>query len=278
MEPPPVSFICAAARWVQRNAPFQVGVDHPVPLGFLQIEESLPGLYAGVVDHDVKLVKVLADVSEHSVDVCCASDIRLMIFAIRPIVGSRQRLFPRLRDPSCNSRRYRIRLSRSSSAIPLPIPLLAPVTSAVRPSRAMTWEQLYNPFLPESAVRPIQSERTVSAATEWRQTQEVSSIGCKGVGWRAGLRTDRAVDRQRRGGAVRRECLGERLFFRRRNGHLWVHPSKEPARGIDLKELVDKLVLRGISPANPASLRRDPEASARRNAWRVSKRHPGAWL
>lgn len=29
-------------------------------------------------------------------------------------------------------------------------------------------------------------------------------------------------------------------------GHVWVHPSKDPARGIDLKELVDKLVLRGI--------------------------------
>jgi len=32
------------------------------------------------------------------------------------------------------------------------------------------------------------------------------------------------------------------------NGHLWVHPNKEQARGIDLKELVDKLVLRGIHP------------------------------
>ena len=31
-------------------------------------------------------------------------------------------------------------------------------------------------------------------------------------------------------------------------GSLWVHPSKEPSRGIDLKELVDKLVLRGIHP------------------------------
>ncbi len=31
------------------------------------------------------------------------------------------------------------------------------------------------------------------------------------------------------------------------NGHVWVHPSKDPARGIDLKELIDKLVLRGIS-------------------------------
>ncbi len=32
------------------------------------------------------------------------------------------------------------------------------------------------------------------------------------------------------------------------NGHLWVHPNKENARRIDLKELIDKLVLRGINP------------------------------
>jgi arginine decarboxylase len=31
------------------------------------------------------------------------------------------------------------------------------------------------------------------------------------------------------------------------NGHLRVHPSKDPARAIDLKQLVDSLVLRGIS-------------------------------
>ncbi len=31
------------------------------------------------------------------------------------------------------------------------------------------------------------------------------------------------------------------------NGHLRVHPTKEPSRSIDLKELVDTLVLRGIS-------------------------------
>ncbi|MBV9769121.1 MAG: biosynthetic arginine decarboxylase [Bryobacterales bacterium] len=31
------------------------------------------------------------------------------------------------------------------------------------------------------------------------------------------------------------------------NGHLWVHPSKEPAHGIDLRELIEKLELRGIS-------------------------------
>ncbi len=31
------------------------------------------------------------------------------------------------------------------------------------------------------------------------------------------------------------------------NGHLWVHPAKDPNRGIDLKELTEKLELRGIS-------------------------------
>ena len=31
------------------------------------------------------------------------------------------------------------------------------------------------------------------------------------------------------------------------NGHVWVHPDKDPARGLDLKELVDNLQLRGIS-------------------------------
>jgi arginine decarboxylase len=30
------------------------------------------------------------------------------------------------------------------------------------------------------------------------------------------------------------------------NGHLWVHPGKDPARGIDLRELIEKLELRGI--------------------------------
>jgi arginine decarboxylase len=40
---------------------------------------------------------------------------------------------------------------------------------------------------------------------------------------------------------------GKGYFSVGANGHLWVHPSKDPAQGIDLKELVDTLVLRGIS-------------------------------
>src|SRR5712691_7025382 len=40
---------------------------------------------------------------------------------------------------------------------------------------------------------------------------------------------------------------GKGYFSVGKNGHLWVHPSKEPARGIDLLELVEKLELRGIS-------------------------------
>jgi arginine decarboxylase len=39
---------------------------------------------------------------------------------------------------------------------------------------------------------------------------------------------------------------GKGYFSVGSNGHLWVHPNKEPTRGIDLRELVEKLELRGI--------------------------------
>ncbi|MFN7924145.1 MAG: biosynthetic arginine decarboxylase [Bryobacteraceae bacterium] len=44
------------------------------------------------------------------------------------------------------------------------------------------------------------------------------------------------------------ERWGKGYFTIGANGHVWVHPSKEPQRGIDLKDLVDTLVLRGINP------------------------------
>ncbi len=40
---------------------------------------------------------------------------------------------------------------------------------------------------------------------------------------------------------------GKGYFSIGNNGHVWVHPDKNPERGIDLKELVDNLQLRGIS-------------------------------
>jgi arginine decarboxylase len=40
---------------------------------------------------------------------------------------------------------------------------------------------------------------------------------------------------------------GKGYFSVGANGHLWVHPTKDAARGIDLRELVEKLELRGIS-------------------------------
>src|SRR5215475_12899584 len=40
---------------------------------------------------------------------------------------------------------------------------------------------------------------------------------------------------------------GKGYFSVGKNGHVWVHPDKDPARCIDLKELVDNLQLRGIS-------------------------------
>jgi len=40
---------------------------------------------------------------------------------------------------------------------------------------------------------------------------------------------------------------GKGYFSVGSNGHLWVHPTKDATRGIDLRELVEKLELRGIS-------------------------------
>ncbi|MCW5980650.1 MAG: biosynthetic arginine decarboxylase [Bryobacteraceae bacterium] len=40
---------------------------------------------------------------------------------------------------------------------------------------------------------------------------------------------------------------GQGYFAVGDNGHLWVHPTKEPNRGLDLKKLIDTLLLRGIS-------------------------------
>ncbi len=44
------------------------------------------------------------------------------------------------------------------------------------------------------------------------------------------------------------ERWGKGYFSIGENGHVWVHPSKDKARGIDLKELADTLILRGITP------------------------------
>src|ERR1700685_2871106 len=40
---------------------------------------------------------------------------------------------------------------------------------------------------------------------------------------------------------------GKGYFSVGSNGHLWVHPGKEPARGIDLRALVETLELRALS-------------------------------
>ena len=40
---------------------------------------------------------------------------------------------------------------------------------------------------------------------------------------------------------------GQGYFSIGANGHLWVHPNKDPRNGIDLKKLIDTLMLRGIA-------------------------------
>ena len=44
------------------------------------------------------------------------------------------------------------------------------------------------------------------------------------------------------------ERWGKGYFSIGANGHVWVHPSKDATRSIDLKELIDTLILRGITP------------------------------
>src|ERR671911_1433468 len=43
------------------------------------------------------------------------------------------------------------------------------------------------------------------------------------------------------------ERWGQGYFSINEHGHLQVHPTKEPARGVDLKRLIDRLQLRGLS-------------------------------
>ena len=40
--------------------------------------------------------------------------------------------------------------------------------------------------------------------------------------------------------------MGQGLFFDSQSGHVLVHPTKDPAQAIDLKQLTDHLMLRGI--------------------------------
>jgi arginine decarboxylase len=44
------------------------------------------------------------------------------------------------------------------------------------------------------------------------------------------------------------KAWGKGYFSVGENGHLWLNPTKEPHRHIDLKQLVDTLVMRGIQP------------------------------
>ena len=42
------------------------------------------------------------------------------------------------------------------------------------------------------------------------------------------------------------ERWGKGYFSIGDNGHLWVHPTRNPQLGLDLKDLVDRLQLRGL--------------------------------
>ena len=55
-------------------------------------------------------------------------------------------------------------------------------------------------------------------------------------------------------------------------GHVQVHPTKDPAKAIDLKELVDRLQPEA-SASRPDSVHRHPEASTGRHSRGFPDRH-----
>ena len=65
---------------------------------------------------------------------------------------------------------------------------------------------------------------------------------------------------------------GQGYFSITDQGHLQVHPNKDTSRGVDLKRLIDRLQLRGLSRPDPAPLHRHPEAPPRRDPRRLPER------
>ena len=71
---------------------------------------------------------------------------------------------------------------------------------------------------------------------------------------------------------------GKGYFSVGKNGHLWVHPDKDPARGHRSQGAGGQPPAARHLAADPDPLRRNPEASPGRNAPGVSKRHRRARL
>ena len=72
--------------------------------------------------------------------------------------------------------------------------------------------------------------------------------------------------------------LGKGYFSVNDQGHVLVHPEKEPARSIDLKKLIDTLVLRGISLPILIRFAEILKHRLRRTARRIRRRHPRAQI
>ena len=71
---------------------------------------------------------------------------------------------------------------------------------------------------------------------------------------------------------------GKGYFSIAENGHLLVHPNKQPDRSIDLKQLVDTLGFRGIDPPillRSAEILKQRQASTARELAQLSELHLG---
>src|SRR5215469_9886881 len=121
------------------------------------------------------------------------------------------------------------------------MPVLAPVTSAVFPSSCLAITSDYAPSRLQKLLAPgSKSKDTEICRYQWGLTElKLSEVAVR-----------EPTERWTTADAAELYDVaswGKGYFSVGANGHVWVHPTKDAARGIDLRELVEKIELRGIS-------------------------------
>src|ERR1700726_1139900 len=226
-----------------QEAALQVSGDHPVPLALFQIEQRFPGLNAGIIHQDVETWELFQYGFEHAVDLrgsshigqnseCMASqalDLRcsgLCAGRIGKVVdGYVAALLSQLeRDPKTGA----FRCTRHQSGLSF--------------EKHADHSSRHEPFVTKKCL-PFQAfPRTLGFGVSTHGGDRELKLGERAV-WEPTERWSIADA----GELYDVASWGKGYFSVGANGHLWVHPTKDATRGIDLRELVEKLELRGIS-------------------------------
>src|SRR5580692_9174076 len=216
----------------------QVGIDGPVPFALFEVEKRLPCLDAGVVHQDIQAGELSEHGLEHTIHLGRVAD-----------VGQNNQRFSAqradLRGGSFRAGGVRKIVDRDMAAL----------------SGQFKRDSFSDPFGCAGHERGLRGKqhgdilgwitKKCLPSTPNRRTLKVESVYLGGLELKLGETavwepTERwtTVDA---GEVYDVSSWGKGYFSVGANGHLWVHPCKEPARSIDLRELVEKLELRGIS-------------------------------